>query len=180
MRLSWYLHSYCFQTTMFIRSPPKQGAWLSSVVISHKFPRYCRFIVTGSDLSTRLPMEETRLASVNAPTLQIVEVKVSTSISKIDVTCRKFDYCYPPPGSVEGKGKREQKAEICHSFEGEMYVCVCVRQCVCVCALSMTKGVETSMETCDLKEEKVQRCGWSSLVTRDLQQNISVSMWTTL
>ncbi len=32
-------------------------------------------------------MEETRLASVNAPTLQIVEVKVSTSISKIDVTC---------------------------------------------------------------------------------------------
>ena len=47
---------------------------------------YCRFIVTGSDLSTRLPMEETRLASVNAPTLQIVEVKVSTSISKIDVS----------------------------------------------------------------------------------------------
>lgn len=130
---------------MFIRSPPKQGAWLSSVVISHKFPRYCRFIVTGSDLSTRLPMEETRLASVNAPTLQIVEVKVSTSISKIDVTCRKFDYCYPPPGSVEGKGKGEQKAEICHSFGGEMYVC----------ALSMTKGVEKSMETCDLKEEKV-------------------------
>lgn len=90
-------------------------------------------------------MEETRLASVNAPTLQIVEVKVSTSISKIDVTCRKFDYCYPPPGSVEGKGKGEQKAEICHSFGGEMYVC----------ALSMTKGVEKSMETCDLKEEKV-------------------------
>ena len=26
---------------------------------------------------------------------------------------------------------------------------------VCVCALSMTKGVEKSMETCDLKEEKV-------------------------
>ena len=69
---------------MFIRSP-KNGACLSSVVIS--LPRYCRFIVTGSDLSTRLPMEETRLASVNAPTLQIVEVKVSTSISKIDVTC---------------------------------------------------------------------------------------------
>ena len=31
---------------------------------------------------------------------------------------------------------------------------VCVRQCVCVCALSMTKGVEKSMEKCDLKEEK--------------------------
>ena len=33
--------------------------------------------------------------------------------------------------------------------------CMCVWDSVCVCvALSMTKGVEKSMEKCDLKEEK--------------------------
>lgn len=47
---------------------------------------YCRYTVTGNELFTRLPLEETRLASVNAPELTIVEVKVSTSISKIDVS----------------------------------------------------------------------------------------------
>ena len=47
--------------------------------------RYCRYTVTGDDLMSRLPLEETQLASLNAPQLTIIEVKVSTSISKIDV-----------------------------------------------------------------------------------------------
>lgn len=47
---------------------------------------YCRYTVTGNELFTRLPLEETQFASENAPELTIVEVKVSTSISKIDVS----------------------------------------------------------------------------------------------
>lgn len=42
------------------------------------------FEVRGNDLVSRLPMEETALASAEAPRLTVVEVKVSVSISKID------------------------------------------------------------------------------------------------
>lgn len=56
---------------------------------------FCRYTVTGGDtLAERLPREETLQASQEAPALQVQEVKVSTSISKIDVTVERLSNVY--------------------------------------------------------------------------------------
>ena len=63
---------------------------------------FCRYRVPGDTLNSKLPPEETQLASVSAPQVEIFAVSVSVSLSKIEVTVDRLAnvYCIWTSSSV--------------------------------------------------------------------------------